>query len=159
MNDSYCWSGCRWSTARLCVADATRRKLALRPPCCVWQPAMMSPLLTRQSQHSCWYGFAPARRGACGRDVGEVHRLAHMWSLSKSLLIIWHIYLPRTPTHKHINSVSCTCPLQHTLKPLTVLMKMLIVVLPSSFKFNKSFRICSWRCFFPLFACSALIWC
>lgn len=41
-----------------------------------------------------------------------MHRLAHIWPLSKSWLVIWHIH---RPTHTYvINSVSCTCPLQHT---------------------------------------------
>lgn len=77
----------------------------------------------------------------CRRGAQTCTHMVFVQDLINNLAYIQ--YLPPTPTHKHINSVSCTCPLQHTLKPTAALMKMVIVVLPSLFKFNKSLRICS----------------
>lgn len=153
MNGSYRWSGSRWAAALACCRwrnpeEAGAEASLLRLTSCYdvsaaeqTIPTFLLLQLCTSTEGNMWE--------RCGRGALTCTH-THIWSLSKVLLLIWHIYLPHTPTGQHINSVWCTCPLQHLLKPLTVLMKMVIVVFPSSFKFNRPWRISSWRFFFFL---------
>lgn len=113
---------------------------------------MMSPLLTRQSQHSCWYGLRKHKGWErCGRGAQTCTHMVFVSVFINNLAYIPTRTYPQPP-RTHINSVSCTCPLQHPLKPHTSLMKMLIVILARLLKLNKYVRICSSFFFFFFFS-------